>query len=163
MAKIWKLNDSKNPQHKTKDFVLYESGYYIQISSWENDLDNEKTVTRGPFPYKIVQAIHAMFYPLSKSDHEGEDWYGNICDGILDEYLKYITPLVFDIFKENDERYANWIKVNSHDKYYMENLLHNYLFDFGLCSEHFSTRVMSDFKCFFIPEKVVATEIITLT
>jgi hypothetical protein len=82
-----------------KELVI-EKGYTLEVTSWENDLDNYNTESMTVETLEEARRIYRVCTELFKSCNNGEGGIGNSmsgeCEDVIEEYIKDNPELNLD-------------------------------------------------------------------
>lgn len=143
--------------------ILYEKGYLLKITSWENDGDSRKTV--DVFADDIEEArMYIEFAKLFKSHHNHNDAIGNM----YDEECPVLYPVFFEFCQKFPQFGCGFVIVPDDDddfdacdfddendeKYEFVYAVMDFASKMGLSGGDFYTRVCDKIEIFYFAEPV---------
>ena len=121
--------------------TIIPKGYRLTISSWENDLDSPRTEVLEGLSEEQVREYVALCTVLMDSQGPVSNLYDpskEECNEVTDALLKALEPINKEISGDTAT---------------------DMLWDIGLSSGEFYTRVCEDFKVEYLPEDVVFEDV----
>lgn len=156
----------------------FEKGYLIEITSWENDADNRKTVSvcckEKHDAEMIVKFIN--YFKSASNDYSGKLLFGNATSDYSnkeklgrDKYKVYYSSNLFGLWlKDNDKELFDWlikdlidlgIEIEEElksDPDFLDDIIGECVYEWiGFWCDGDCVRVLDNYKVYHIPETVV--------
>jgi hypothetical protein len=133
--------------------VLYKAGYVIKVTSWENDGDNYATAEINVETRKDAEHI-VKLVKLFTSISSTPKGIGNIYEPSESDAEK-----VHVAFMNLHNEYPEFIHTIPENEEYICDSYHDLIYDLGLSSSEYYTRVLSKVQVLYFPEDVICEEV----
>ncbi|AKF13429.1 hypothetical protein PHIN3_166 [Sinorhizobium phage phiN3] len=136
--------------------LITKAGYYVKVTSWENDADNYQTVRYPVTDHKVARTV-LDFVKLFRSKNNGEGGIGNI----YSDYSPWAAAIIAQFHNEHPGIISDVGPVDLEDEDALEGFFYDdgvsdFLGALGLTSADFFTRVADNARIEFYPEDVYA-------
>jgi hypothetical protein len=131
---------------------IIESGYYVELTTWENDGDNYKTETHTGLEWSEVLFLNEIYKKFNSGykSNSFDNTFGNreICD---------IEQSVIDWFKSLPEYIKNAASQNNEiDDYCILELIEEFV---DVWNDGEKYRVVDSIKVWYNPETITMTDV----
>ncbi|HET8687113.1 MAG TPA: hypothetical protein VFM18_10690 [Methanosarcina sp.] len=133
-----------------------QKGYWVKITSWENDADNYQTKElMGLSEEKVKCLVGFCKLHCSKNAWGTEKGFGNMYDPGDHDVEKYLDA-VRELIATDPENYRSlfWIKSIEDEEECLDDIICEFSYDIGLHSGEFYTRVFSNIEILYVPDDI---------